>query len=91
MNCRKTNATFVPTPASVEEACALSDTKKMNAVVNERSGEDEVDINVRHNAVLQSLVGILKINKNSTDHLRTERVEVKTGNAMIDPFVPWYC
>ena len=28
--------------------------------------------------------------RNSTDHLRTERVEVKTCNAMIDQFVPWY-
>ena len=72
----------------MEEASDMLEAKKINAVVNERSGEDEVDINVRHNAVLQSLVGILKINKNSTDHLRTERVEVKTGNTMIDQFVP---
>ena len=26
--------------------------------------------------------------KSDTDHLRTERVEVKTGNAMIDQLVP---
>ena len=29
------SATPAPTPASVEEACALSETKKINAVVNE--------------------------------------------------------
>ena len=32
----------------------------------------------------------LNIEKDSAEHVRTERVEVKTGNAMIDPFVAWY-
>ena len=67
----------------------MIETKKMNAVVNERSTEDEVDINARHNTVLQDIVGQLNEQKEN-DHLRTERGEVKTGNAMIDQFVPWY-
>ena len=83
------HATPVPTPASVEETFAFLDTKKINAVVNEKSRGDAVDINARHNAVLQYLVDNLE-QKDSTDHLRTERVEVKTGNAMIDHLVPWY-
>ena len=41
------SATPVPIPASAEEACALLDTKKINTVVNEKSCEDEVDINAR--------------------------------------------
>ena len=50
------NATPAPTPASVEEACALLEAKKFHAVVNERSREDEVDINDRHNVVLRNHV-----------------------------------
>ena len=46
-----TNQTFVPIAKSVEEASEMLETKKMNVVVNERSTEDEVDINARHNAV----------------------------------------
>ena len=61
----------------------------MNAVVYERSSEDQVDINARHYDFLQDLIGKL-INQTNNNHLRTERIEVKTGNAMIDQFAPWY-
>ena len=74
-NDLQTHATPVPTPASVEEARALLDTKKINAVVNAGSTEDEVDTDARHNAVLQHRVDKLK-KKYRTDHIRTERVEV---------------
>ena len=60
MICNK-NATPVPIAKSVQEAAEIIETKKMNAVVDERSIEDEVDINARHNTVLQDLVG--QINK----------------------------
>ena len=53
------SATPVPTPASVEEACALLETKNMNAVVNEKSCQEEVDINARQNAVLQNVLDML--------------------------------
>ena len=75
--------TPVPIVGSVEEACDHPDTKNINAVVNERSSEDEVDINARHNATLQNIVEQLKT-KSNKDNLRTERVEVKPGNTMID-------
>ena len=81
--------TPVPTAGSVEEACDLLDTKKINALENERSTGDEVDINARQNTVLQHLVETEQ-NKSSTDHVRTERVEVKNCNAMIYEFAPWY-
>ena len=86
MTCKKnelqTKQTPVPIAGSVEEACVMLDTKKMNAVVNERSTEDEVDINARLENVLRNLVGQLN-KRSSTDHLRTERVDVKTGNAEV--------
>ena len=41
------SATPVPTPASVEEACALLETKEINAVVNETSCQDEMDIHAQ--------------------------------------------
>ena len=47
----QTHQTPIPISKSVEEASHMLETKKMNAVVNERSTEDEVDINARHNAV----------------------------------------
>ena len=56
-----TNATPIPIAKTVEEAGEILETTKMNAVVNERSSEDQVDINARHNDVLQDLVG--KFNK----------------------------
>ena len=47
------SATPAPTPASVEEACALLETNKINAVVNEKRCQDEVDINTQLNALIQ--------------------------------------
>ena len=41
------HTTPVPIAKSVEEAAEMIETKKINAVVNERSTEDEVDINAR--------------------------------------------
>ena len=55
----QTNRTPIPIAKSVEEASDMLETKEMNAVVNERRTEDEVDINARHNAVLQDLIGQL--------------------------------
>ena len=50
------SATPVPTPASVEEACALLETKNIIAVVNETRCQDEVDIHAQQNGVLQNLM-----------------------------------
>ena len=50
------SATPAPTPASVEEACALLEMKKQNAVENEKRCQDEVDISAQRNAVLQKLM-----------------------------------
>ena len=56
---KQKHATPTPIARTVEEACAILETTKMNAVVNERSSEDHVDINARHNDVLQDIVGKL--------------------------------
>ena len=77
------SATPIPTPTSVEEACAHLDTMKTNAAGNDKNREDEVDINAQHNAVLQDLVGRVGAGEHDKTHLHTERVEVNTGNAMI--------
>ena len=79
-----------PTPASVEEACALLDTKRMNAVVNEKGCEDEVDIDAGQSAVLQDLVDIFINIKDTKEHLRTARIEANTGNAMIYKCLPCF-
>ena len=49
------SGTPISTPASVEEACAFLVTKKLNALFNEKSCEEEVDINAKQNAVLQHM------------------------------------
>ena len=54
------SATPAPTPASVEEACALLETKNIYAVVNENSCQDGVDRNAQHNAVPQKLMDMFK-------------------------------
>ena len=50
------SATPAPTPAGVEQACALSETKRINAVVNEKSCQDEEDMHAQQNAVLQNFM-----------------------------------
>ena len=71
------SATPVPTPASVEQVCALLESNTFNAAVNQNSCQDEVDRITQQNAVLQNWMDKLK-------------KEVNTGNAMIDQFALWY-
>ena len=54
------SAAPVPTPVSVEEACAHLDTMKYNVVVNEKGIQDEVDINAQVKSVLQDIVDKFK-------------------------------
>ena len=54
------SAASVPTPASVEEACALLETKQMIAVAHGKSCQDELDTHAQQNAVLQSLMDKLQ-------------------------------
>ena len=65
------SATPVPTPASVEEACALLETKNIHAAVNENSCQEEVDINAHQDAVLQNVMDRFGKNTDTQDHLWT--------------------
>ena len=86
------SATPVATPQSVEEAAATLDVLRPNGVVLEKSSQDEIDVNAQRNAALHNLLEKLKKSHvpKSSQHLRTERLEVKSGNEMIDQFQPWY-
>ena len=53
---------------------------KPNAVVNEKSSREEFDVNAQQVEAIQNLA----------TRLRCEQVEARTGNMMIDQFVPWY-
>ena len=53
---------------------------KPNAVVLENSSQAEFDVNAQQVEAIQHLAG----------RIRKERVEVRTGNVMIDKCVPWY-
>ena len=49
---------------------------KHNAVVNERSSQDCIDLNAQHNVALRTLVDKLNGGQRSTEHLQTERIDV---------------
>ena len=53
---------------------------KPNAVVKENSSQAEFDVHAQQVEAIQHLAG----------RIRKERVEVRTGNVMVDQFVPWY-
>ena len=84
------SATPVPMPRTDEEGINNFNVLKPNGVVNEKSSQDEIDVIAQANAALRHLVEKLKPTSTSTEHAQTERIEVKTGNQMIDHFVPWY-
>ena len=79
------SATPVATPGTLEEAAANIDTMRPNGVVLEKSSHDEIDINAQRAAALETLMGQLNV-----EARRTERLEVKAGNEMLDQFQPWY-
>ena len=64
----------------------------MNGVVLEKSSQDEIDVNAQCNAALHNLLQQLKTSSKhlSLEQLRAERLEVKTGNEMLDQFQPYY-
>ena len=74
------NPTPVPIARNVEEAGDHVNMTKPNAVVLENSSQAEFDVNAQQVEAIQHLAG----------RIRKERVEVRTGNVMIDQFVPWY-
>ena len=84
------NATPVSMPHNLEEAAENLEVTRCNGVVNEKSSMDEVDAFAQDYAALQNIVRKLRQDKRPEDDLMTERVGVKTGNLMIDQFVPWY-
>ena len=53
---------------------------KPNAVVSEISSQDELDVNAQQVEAIQILA----------TRVPCERMEARTGNVMIDQFVPWY-
>ena len=53
-------ATTAPTSTSVEEACETLDLTTHNAVVNEKSNHDDIDINAHAVSSLQHIVFKLK-------------------------------
>ena len=55
-------------------------TLKPNAVVNEKSCTEEFDVNAQQVEAIQNLA----------TKIRCQRMEARTGNVMIDQFVPWY-
>jgi translation initiation factor IF-1 len=74
------SATPVPIARVVEEAGDHLNMAKPNAVVKEKSTQAEFDVNAQQVEAIQHLAG----------RIRKERVEVRTGNVMVDQFVPWY-
>ena len=74
------SATPVPVARTVEEAVAHVNMAKPNAVMNESSSQVEFDVNAQQVEAIQSLAS----------KIRKERAEMRTGNVMIDQFVPWY-
>ena len=65
-------------------------TLKPNGVVNEQSSQDGIDVHAQQNADLQHLLGMTQHEQQTPAHVQTERVEIRSGNAMIDQFAPWY-
>ena len=64
----------------------------MNGVVLEKSSQDEIDVSAQCNAALHNLLQQLKTSPDpqSLSEFRAERLEVKTGNEMLDQFQPYY-
>ena len=79
----QTSATPIPTPTSMEEACGHLDITKHNAVVNEKSRQDGMDMNAQTNAALRHVFAKLESDQNARKHVQTERIEFKTGNMMV--------
>ena len=65
---------------TVEEAGDHLNMAKPNAAVKDKSSQAEFDVNAQQVEAIQSLAG----------RMRKESVEARTGNAMVDQFVPWY-
>ena len=76
----------------MHEAAANVDAMRWNGVVLEKSSQYEIYVNAQCNAALQKLLAKLKQSPKSIspDCLKAERVEMKTGNEMLDQFQPYY-
>ena len=85
------SATPIATPHNEDEAAATLDVTRMNGVVLEKSNQDEIDVNAQCNAALQNVLQQLKTSSKqlSLEQWRAERIEVKTGNEMLDQFQPF--
>lgn len=70
----------MPIARDVEEASDHLKVLKPNAAVNEKSSQEEFDVNAQQVEAIQNLA----------TRVRCQRMEARTGNAMIDQSVPWY-
>ena len=80
------------TPQSVQAAAADLDVMRWNGVALEQTSTDEIDVNAQCNAALQNLLAKLKacLEPTSRSALQVERIEMKTGNDMLDQCQPYY-
>ena len=64
---------------------------RWNGVVLETSSTDEIGVNAQCNAALQHLLAELKTSPTpiSLAALKAKRIEMKTGNEMLDQFQPY--
>ena len=74
------SATPVPIARDMQEVSDHLKVLKPNAVVSEKSTQEEFDVNAQQVETIQNLA----------TRIRMERVEARTGNVMIDQFEPLY-
>ena len=86
------SATPIATPQNEEEAAANLAVTRTNGVVLEKSSQDEIDVNAQCNAALHNLLRQLKTSPETIPlaQWKAERLEMKTGNDMLDQFQPYY-
>ena len=82
------NATPQPRNRTEAETIHNMNVLKPNGVVNEKSSHDQVVVNAQMTAALLTVQQQLENDKSPSDSLQTECIAVKTGNQMIDQFVP---
>ena len=61
-------------------------------MVLEKSSQDEIDVNAQCNAVLHNLLRQLKTSPETIPltQWKAERIEMNTGNEMLDQLQPYY-
>ena len=84
--------TPVAEPQNEEEAAAYRAVTRTNGVVLEKSRHYEIDVNAQCNAALHDLLRQLKTLPETIPlaQWKAERIEMKSGNEMLDQFQPYY-